>query len=132
LIASFGAWYFSVSHELKETQMPFTPDSPQSKDVKGPTVNKTLDTLHIHELRIKLDPNNSDGLAVDVYWTEGYMTDGGTVYNPVVSHHETLQGQDVIDKVNANTGGDSLYDEVKDAVWDLLKDRSLVPAGAVS
>ena len=112
--------------------MPFAPDSPESKDVKGPTVNKSLDRFHVHELRIKLDPNNSDALAVEVLWTEGYMTDGGMTYNPAVKHHEILQGQDVIDKVNSNTGGDSLYDEVKAAVWDMLKDRGLIPDGAVS
>ena len=115
--------------------MPFTPDSPQSKDVKGPVVNKTLDKFHIHEIRIRKDPNvdvDDGGVAVDVNWSRGYMTDGGMTYNPAESTRTKLEGEDVIDKIKANTGGDSLYNEVKKAAWELLQAKGLVPDGEIT
>lgn len=110
--------------------MPYAPDIPPTLEVEGPKVSKNLDTFHIVALQIVVNPNDPAATTVRINWVKGY-TDGGVFY-PVENHNDLLQGEDVINKITENTTGGTIYNEVKNAAWEMLQARNLVPAGTIS
>jgi hypothetical protein len=109
--------------------MSFTPDSPNSEQIPGPTVAQGLNMLHIMRMDIQLVPGQAAGTTVHITWAEGYMD--GEEFKPVKLHTEALRGDDVDAKLAELTTGGSIYGEVKNAVWELLQSRNLVGAGTV-
>ena len=110
--------------------MSYVPDSPNTQDIPGPTVEQGLNKLHIMRMDIQLVPGDQDATKVDITWAEGYMD--GDDFVPVTRHTELLAGQDVADKLAEATTGGSIYGEVKTAVWELLQARELVGSGTIS
>jgi hypothetical protein len=110
--------------------MPYTPTTPESKNVPGPVVSKELTTLHIHRLDIHVDPVSNE-VSINVRWSKGFMDNAN--YVAVEMQATTLQGEDVVAAIGATTSGThSIYSEVKTAVWQILAARNLVPAGTIS
>jgi hypothetical protein len=110
--------------------MGYTPDTPASEQITGPTVAQDINKFHVLRMNIQLTPGDPAATKVEVTWVEGYMD--GEDFKPVKQNVELLYGQDVADKLASATGGGSIYDEVKAAVWSLLAARNLVGAGTVS
>lgn len=111
--------------------MPYAPTTPPSVALPGPTVNKDLNVFHIHRVDVVLDPNGVEPIQVTIHWSKGYMQDGK--YVAAQPFYNTLSGADVIAVYETTTSGSKdLYTEIKDAVWKLLKDRDIIPAGTVS
>lgn len=110
--------------------MPFAPDIPPTKDVEGPLVEKNLDTFHITNIQIAVNPNDPSLTSVKIVWAKGYMD--GDDFVGVETHTEKLSGEDVIAKITEATSGGSVYNEVKYKAWELLQARGIVPAGTIS
>lgn len=114
--------------------MPLSPDSPNTKEVTGATVTKNLNKMHIHELRIFINPNGpADGkISAEVRWSEGYEDGNPAVYYPVNHFSQQYSGHDFEAMVAANTTGGSLYGEIKNALWAWLQLQGHAPAGTIS
>ena len=110
--------------------MPLQPTTPENKSVPS-TVSKDVTHFHITNLNIKVDPNDAAATTASVVWQEGYMD--GETFVPTESNSALLSGSALLDKVAGITDGtSSIYDNVKEAVWALLQDESLVAAGSVT
>jgi len=110
--------------------MPYAPDAPPTGNIPAPDTTKALDTYHVTKIEISVDPNNAARTQVRVAWSKGYMETG--TFKSVESTVTLLEGQDLIDKITSATGGGTIYDEVKFAIWALLKDLGHVEAGATT
>jgi hypothetical protein len=113
--------------------MPLNPDSPNTKDIIGPSVTKNLDKMHIHEIRIFTNPNGpTDGkMSTEIKWSEGYEDGTPTTYYPVTFHTQQYSGHDFESMVAENTTGGSLYGEIKNAMWAWLQKQGHAPAGKI-
>lgn len=114
--------------------MPLNPDSPNTKDVVGPVVNKSLAKMHIHEFRVSVDPNAADGSKIRLFvkWSEGYEAGDPTVYYPATLHSEVFSGQDLEDALNENTTGGTFYGEIKSKLWTWMQSQGKAPAGNIT
>jgi hypothetical protein len=110
--------------------MPLEPTSPEDRDVKV-TQTKTITHYHVVNLNININPNDVNALFITVRWEEGYMD--GQEFISVAAKDALFDGQDTIDKVMEITDGTtSVYDNVKQRVWEMLQTAGLVPAGTVT
>jgi len=110
--------------------MPLQPTTPETREVKT-VEEKTATHLHVTELRIFIDPNDSTATSIEVLWAEGYM-DGETFVQIGVKRAD-LSGEDVLTKIGETTDGTtSVYNNVKQRVWAMLKSAGWVPAGSVT
>jgi hypothetical protein len=110
--------------------MPLEPTTPESKDVPS-TVSKDITHLHVTNLGIVIDPNDASATVVHVTWEEGYME--GSAFIRVGTKDVTLSGPDVIAKINETTDGTtSVYNNVKQRVWEMLQNVGQVPSGDIT
>ena len=111
--------------------MPLSPSSPVAVQVDGPKVEKNLTTYQILELAILLDPNNDAALTARVRWARGVMD--GEKFLAVDVQEARFNATQMATKIDSvTTGRLSLYAEVKNAVWQLLAEAGLVPAGTIN
>jgi len=108
--------------------MPFVPNSPPSVAVVGPSVQKTLDVFHIHNIVIAVDPNNPAATAVRLQYSRGYMD--GERYMVGDMNAVTFEGPELLAKVREATTGGTLYGEIRKACWALLRAGDHIPDGA--
>lgn len=110
--------------------MPFSPNVPPTIDVEGPKVSTNLTTYHITTYTVMVDPNNPDATSVKVSWSRGRMN--GQVFETADSGQAVLTGQAVLNKINEVTTGGTVYNEVKQRLWELLQAAGKIPAGSIS
>lgn len=109
--------------------MPFVPQNPEVKKVQT-TATKTVDTFHIHNLHINLNPNNPLQHSITVKWSEGYVESG--VYIPAEHHTDFMIGMPVVSgMITPVTEGRSRYDEIKIAVWTMMQEHGFIPEGDI-
>ena len=102
--------------------MPYVPNEPTTVSVPVPQ-EKTLDTYHVHGVNILVDPN-SDEVAIEVRWSEGY-DDAGT-YVVAKWHDDTFGGPELSGPVGQLRG------PIREAVWGLIVATGKVPPGSVT
>jgi len=110
--------------------MPFQPNIPPTIDVDGPKVQKSLAVYHITSFTVVVNPNLPDATSVKVNWDRGSMN-GGT-FVTADSGSAVLTGQAVLNKINEVTTGGTVYNEVKQRLWELLVAAGKIPAGTIS
>jgi hypothetical protein len=129
------AWYFLENQDEpfpQESDMPLSPDSPNSQDVPGPVVSQNLTKMHIHNFQVHVDPNGAadEKIQVHVQWSEGYE-DGG-IYYPVKQHAKMYSGAALEAALQENTTGGTFYGEVKAKLWSWMQAQGDAPAGTVT
>ena len=110
--------------------MPLELTTPENRAIR---VVQSVSATHYHviHLGITIDPNDASKLMVLVQWAEGYMDE--STFVQIEQKDAVLSGQDVLDKVNETTDGTtSVYNNVKQRVWEMLQAAGLVPAGTIS
>lgn len=110
--------------------MSYTPSIPPTVDVPGPKVQTNLTTYHITSYTVIVDPNNPDATTVKVGWSRGHMN--GQVFVTADSDQAVLSGQSVVNKISEVTTGGTVYNEVKQRLWELLQAAGKIPAGSIS
>ena len=110
--------------------MPLSPTTPANLEVEGPKVAKDLDTMHIHKFAVSINPNDASKTTAEVLFSEGYMDDD--TYVPVKYQNVVLSGSALTDKIAEATGGGTIYNEVKAALWGLMQDAGHAPAGPIT
>ena len=115
--------------------MPFQPSAPNTGEVVTKT-EQLMGMMKIHELNLKIDPNDPANVKAEVRWSEGYVQD--EVYTALQFHKAVISGANLIAKINEVSEGQTVYDAVKTRAWELLQlepadsDTKYVGAGVVS
>jgi hypothetical protein len=102
--------------------MPFQPSAPNTGTVTT-EAEQLMGTMKIHELNLKIDPNDQQNVQAEVRWSEGYVKDveGVQTYMALKFHKAVITGQNLIDKITEVPSGQSVYDAVKTRAWELLQ-----------
>lgn len=119
--------------------MPFQPSAPNTGKVTT-EAEQLMGTMKIHELNLKIDPNDQTQVQAEVRWSEGYMAEveGEQVYHSLKFHHAVITGANLIAKIAEVPSGQSVYDAVKTRAWELLqlepadKEEKYVGSGVIS
>jgi hypothetical protein len=98
--------------------MPFQPSAPNTGKVTTEQ-DQVMGLMKIHELHLFIDPNDQTNVKAEVHWSEGY--EQASVYYPLKFHKATIEGQNLIDKINEVPTGQTVYDAVKTRSWELLQ-----------
>jgi len=122
--------------------MPFKPNDPTNVDVTvvvQPAVDevtevqsKPLDTYHITDLQFRLSVNDPMATIAIVVIQRGYVED--FVFHPIAQYTKqvTLKGEPVVSAINkVVTPNNTVWMEIKQAVWKALQDEGHVPVGQV-
>lgn len=111
--------------------MALIPTTPANEQVPATgTVAQDLDTFHITEFIITVNPNDATQNGVVVRWDEGYMSVG--VFVPVHRRRHVVRGAAFNTAAAVlSDGTKSHYANIKAALWQLLIDEGQV-AGTVS
>lgn len=124
--------------------MPYVIAAPETKPVTQTflinntrvevTVVRTVDRVTIDQVVLNMPLNHPAGISIEIYWSLGYMD--GAVLIPVEQGHATLDaasaGSKLFDAMGAPAvSGMSHYADFKGALYGLLTELSLIPAGVV-
>lgn len=112
--------------------MPYEPTTPAQAPVTVKTSEqKAIDRFHIDELTINLVPSSPRLTTIRVRWQEGYDDEG--TFRPVNRRQAKIKGPNLVTELSATCNSDNTrFDEIKQALWTLLKLEGLIDAGTVS
>ena len=112
-----------------EVHMSFTPDSPQTLPMYV-EVDREVTTYRIMDFQVDLFPDAPATARVRVSWQEGCLVDG--LFVCARGRESTLSGANFLSAMMAPvSGGKSLRDTVRDALWTLLRAEGLIPPGTI-
>ena len=113
--------------------MSFIPNNPETRVVPNTdTKPEPHNEFHIHELSFLLEPRNPMLTKCRIVWSEGYDNADGYYVGSLI-HEDHLEGTALVAALIALvTSGNTRYDEVKGAIWQLLIDEGIVPQGSVA
>jgi len=112
--------------------MPFTPNSPETKQIPTAVQDKALDVYHIYSFQLLLGTGALADATCKVQWFKGYNGEDGK-FIPVVMENTELKGQPLVDKLSELvTSGKSRYVDVKNALWSLLQSEGATGDGSIS
>lgn len=109
--------------------MPLTPTNPAIRAVPGPTEERELDQLHLLSFKFVQDVNAPAGSYVEVEWRIGYNHPSLTVtdtfgtrafFQEVERKRARLSGFAVLAAVAKAPSGTSVFDAVRNSLWQLL------------
>lgn len=121
--------------------MPYTITSPETKDITQKilidndsivevTKSRTLDTVQIEESAFMTPINNPTGVRAIIKWSIGY-NDGG-VFFPVQRGTNEFAGSTILTAMTQPATGQTHYADLKVALYSLLADNGVIPAGVIS
>lgn len=113
--------------------MPFEPTTPTSGNIPQPDVSHDCDTFFFLSVKFTLVPGAPASTKMDAEWVEGYMD--GADFVPVKTfrgHWDGDTDSDLVDALNTNTSGGTMYNEVKASLWDFLQTKGKIGAGTVT
>jgi hypothetical protein len=112
--------------------MPFTPTTPEAGEIPAAPVAQDKTTIHVTCIRIEKEPESTEP-SVYVEWQEGYMDGENFVMIDIGKNGYVATPSSVLETImSGSPSGSSVYDVIKNAIYQLLQDDSKIPAGTVS
>lgn len=109
--------------------MPYIPETTEAGTVTEAKA-AVIDRYQIHMIHIDTDPDNPMNTRVTVDWSKGFL-DGSGKYVAVRRYNVMFKGLNLLTRFSAPTSGDTLYNEVQKAAWELLNQEGWLPGGEI-